>query len=439
MNIKEIRKDFPILRQKINGKPLVYLDSACMTLKPQQVIDAMNSYYYNFTACGGLGRSNHFFGKRVDEEVYKAREKIMKYINARPCRDAYRGYTPTKEIVFTKNTTESINLIARSFPFSRNSAVLTTDREHSSNLCPWKELEKSGIIRYICVSSNEDNTFNFERFENILKKEKVELISMVHISNLDGYEIPAEKIIKTAHKYGAKVLLDGAQSAPHISIDIQKLDVDFLAFSLHKMCGPTGIGILYGKENLLNNFIKPFIVGGDTVEDTFLDKEPIYLDSPFKYEAGLQNYSGIIGTGCAIDYISNIGIENINIYIKGLPKFLTNKLEKFKNEFEIIGPEEPDLHNGIITLCFKKRGIVSLFDRGISGIGAIFNTWKNIMVRSGEFCVHSWFNEKKISREREKIRISLYFYNTIEECELFIKTLEEILNRDEYKMLPKII
>ncbi len=439
MDNRELRKKFSVLDRKINGRPFVYFDNACMALKPDVVIKAISRYYYEFPGCAGLGRSNHFFSEKVDSEVYKTREKIRDFINARPCRDSYKAYTPTKEVVFTKNTTESINLVANSYPFGKDAVVLTTDREHSSNLCPWRELEKRGIIRHLWVPSKQDNTFDIEEYERILKQKNVELVSMVHVSNLDGYEIPAGDIIRLAHKYKARVLLDAAQSAPHIPIDVQELDVDFLAFSIHKLYGPTGIGVLYGKEEILNSLeFRPFITGGDTIEDLFLEKPPIYLDSPFRFEAGLQNYAGIVGTGAAIDFVKEIGMENIKQHVTELNKYLTSRLSDYQDEFFIIGPSDPNLRGSIITMCFKRMGIVSLFMEGINGIGNILSSRENIMVRSGEFCVHSWFNNRKISRECEKIRASFSFYNTKEECDIFADALGKIFQLEEYRMLPKL-
>jgi cysteine desulfurase/selenocysteine lyase len=469
-DLERIRRDFPALQQERNGKPMIYFDNACMTLKPTQVITAMNRYYYNFPACGGYGRSAHWFAKRVNNEIYRAREKIMRLINARPCSDSMNlEKTPTMEVVFTKNTTESINLVAKSISFKKDAVVLTTDKEHNSNLCPWKELEKKGIIRHLTVHSNPDNSFNMESFKKILKENNVQLVSMIHTSNIDGYTIPAREIIEISHKHGARVLLDSAQSIPHKVLDVQELDVDFLAFSVHKMCGPSGMGVLYGKEEHLNDKeFGPFMVGGDTVNDTYLDKYPEYLLSPFKFEAGLQNYSGIIGTGAAADYLSGIGMENIEKHEYNLNKFLTDALSDYKEEFDIIGPQDPSQRCGIITLWFKRRDAVRLnrerflketghlWDifgqndsppaENLSGIDSILNGWNNIMVRSGEFCVHSWFNaglskfHKECSidaKKRQTVRISLYIYNTIEECKLFVETLEKIMRLPEYTNLSK--
>jgi cysteine desulfurase/selenocysteine lyase len=417
MDIAKIRKDFSSLQQKRNGKLPIYFDNACLTLKPKQVIEAMDDYYHNFPACGGHGRSGHWFANKVNEKVEEARENIRKFINAKS----------TKEIIFTRNTTEGLNLVAKSFGFKEGDEVLTTDREHNSNLCPWKNLEAKGIIKHKIVPSNPDNTFNIESFKKMLTS-KVKLVSMAHTSNLDGYTIPAEEIIKICHNNGVMVMLDGAQSAPHKTIDVQKLDVDFFVFSIHKMCGPTGMGILYGKENLLKE-LEPFVVGGDTVADTFYDKYPIYLESPAKFEAGLQDYAGMIGAGAAVEYLMHIGVDNITQHEFELNKYLTENLSQYE-ELEIIGPKDPKLRGGIFTFFAKKKGL--------SVIAEECDKRNNIMLRSGEFCVHSWFNGKGVDRESGIgiIRASLYFYNTLEECEIFVNTVKEILQ--EFKNFPMI-
>lgn len=433
-----VRECFPVLNRRVNGKSIVYLDSACMALKPQAVMDAVLSYYRDFPACGGLGRSDHALGREVDRQVFEAREKVRRFINARPCTDEYASRTPSKEIVFTRNATEAINLVAHSFPLTPGAVVLTTDREHSSNLCPWKDLETEGKIRHRWVPSRADETFDLEAYEAILKQENVELVSMVHVSNLDGSAIPAAEVIRLAHDHGARVLLDGAQSVPHFPIDVQELDVDFLAFSIHKLCGPTGVGILYGKEELLNApDFRPFLTGGDTIADAWLDRPPEYLDSPFCFEAGLQDYAGIVGAGAAIDFVQDIGMENIRQHVHDLNVYLSGQLVPFADEVQILGPHDPALRHGILTLCFRRRGMVSLFDEDITGAGNILDHQDNIMVRTGEFCVHSWFHMRRLGRERERLRVSLYAYNTREECDIFVTALRRLLESDEYRMLSR--
>ncbi|MCI0501787.1 MAG: aminotransferase class V-fold PLP-dependent enzyme, partial [Epsilonproteobacteria bacterium] len=248
MNVKNIRDSFPILAKKINGKSITYFDNACMTFKPKQVINEMNDYYCNISACAG--RSIHKLGAKATIKYEEAREKIQTFINA----------GESKEIIFTKNATEGINLVARSLPLKKGDVVLTTDKEHNSNLIPWHLQKKLRKISHTVVKSKSDNSFDLKKFEEMMSK-KVKLVSMVHTSNLDGYTIPAREIIKIAHDYGALVLLDGAQSAPRKPIDVKRLDVDFFVFSAHKMLGPTGFGVLYGKSEMLKE-LSPFIVGG---------------------------------------------------------------------------------------------------------------------------------------------------------------------------------
>ncbi|MEW6007019.1 MAG: aminotransferase class V-fold PLP-dependent enzyme [bacterium] len=411
MDVEKIRRDFPALLQKRNKKPPIYFDNACMTLKPIPVIKAMDEYYQKFPACGGE-RSSHWFASKVNERIEEAREIIRRFINAKSAN----------EIIFTKNTTEGINLIAQSIKFKKGDIVLTTDKEHNSNLCPWKNLEGKGVIKHKIVASREDNTFNIERFKDMLTKD-VKLVSMVLTSNLDGYSIPAKEIIKMAHQNKSLILLDAAQTAPHKKIDVQSLEADFLAFSIHKMVGPS-LGVLYGKYELLRE-LEPFLVGGDTVVDTFYDKMPIYLDPPHRFEAGLQDYAGIIGAGKACNYLSDIGFLNIEKQELKLNEFLTKNLLNY-NDIEIIGPKEPKERGGILTFFIKRLGLGDISERLDK---------MNIMTRSGIFCVNSWFNARKINKNIPSLRISLYFYNTKAECEIFLKTFEEIM--DETRNYPK--
>lgn len=372
-----------------------------MTLKPKQVINAMDEYYNQYPVCGG--RSIHKMAKKVDEKVTQAREKIQKFL----------GASCPEEIIFTRNTTEGINLIANSLDLKKGDIVLTTDREHNSNLVPWQaQVHKRGI-KHIVVYSNADNTFDLDAFENILHKNKnVRLVSMVHTANLDGYTIPAREIINIAHDFGALVMLDGAQSAPHKPIDVKALDVDFFALSVHKMAGPTGMGVLYGKHNLLEQ-MAPFIVGGDTVTDTTYDGAK-FLPPPEKFEAGLQNYAGIIGSGAAVDYISSVGLSNIEEHEKCINAIITKGIKDLPG-LNIIGPQEPAKRGGIISFTVKLPKGGDAHD-----IALVLDETENIEVRSGAFCVHSWFNYHKCEAA---VRASLYMYNTEDEARKFIDTL----------------
>ncbi|MFH0832960.1 MAG: aminotransferase class V-fold PLP-dependent enzyme [Candidatus Aenigmatarchaeota archaeon] len=394
MNVDNIRKDFPLLQQVRNGKPLIYFDNACVTLRPKQVINAMNEYYENFPVCT---RSSYRLGALVTEKYEKSRENIAKFLNAK-----------TNEIVFTRNTTEGINLVANSLNLHNGDIVLTTDKEHNSNLLPWQVLTNRGI-RHEIVFSNRDNTFNMEEFESKMNK-NVKLVSMVHTSNLDGYTIPAEDIIKIAHDFGALVMLDGAQSVPHKKMNVKKMDCDFLAFSGHKALGPSGIGCLYGKHELLET-LGTFMLGGDTVSSSTYETHKL-LEPPEKFEAGLQNYAGAIGLAEALNYLDKIGLDNVEKHEQRLNTIITDSLFGIA---DIIGPSV-EMRSGITS--FNINGI------GYHEIALMLDELANIMIRSGQHCVHSWFNAHKIDGSA---RVSLYLYNTEEECKVFNDTISKII------------
>jgi cysteine desulfurase/selenocysteine lyase len=262
---------------------------------------------------------------------------------------------------------------------------------------------------------------------------------MVHVSNLDGYELPVAAIVERAHAHGARVLLDGAQSVPHRPMDVQALDVDFLAFSVHKLCGPTGVGVLYGKQELLDDpRFRPLLSGGDTVADTFVDRAPRYLGAPFRFEAGLQDYAGLIGAGAAIAFIESIGWAALQRHVDELNTYLGERLRPFRDEFVVFGPPDPARRNGISTLCFKRRGLAAPWDEDVVGVGDILNRRHGVMVRTGELCVHSWFNARRLGRERDRLRVSLYVYNNRADCDAFADALEHVLHMDEYRMLPRL-
>jgi len=377
MNVEKIREDFSVLK-----KDIIYFDSACMALKPRQVIDKMNEYYNEYPACAG--RSNHRFSKRVEQEVSEARKTVRKFIGAKS----------DKEVIFTRNTTESINLLANSFDFNK---VLLTDREHNSNLLPWQKFKKYGVLK-----SNLDLTFSLERFAEVIKN--YDLVSFVATSNLDGYTLPIKEIIKIAHENGAKVHLDCAQLVPHQEIDVKKLDVDFISFSGHKMLGPTGTGVFYAKEELLER-MKQFIVGGETVINTTYDSH-VVEKLPNRFEAGLQNYAGIIGLGEAAKYLGKIGLNEIQDHEIKLVKAVNSE------DLKLVG--------------FKgARGIFNFNVPGINfhQVAGILDASKNIMIRSGQHCVHSWYNSQNIEGSA---RASFYLYNTLEEVETFNSALEQI-------------
>ena len=281
-------------------------------------------------------------------------------------------------------------------------------------MAPWHVMREIAGIKHEIVYSNDDNTFDLEAFQERMGPD-VKLVSMVHTSNLDGYTIPAREIINIAHEHGALVMLDGSQSAAHTPVDIQALDADFLSCSLHKMCGPTGMGVLFGKYDLLEK-MSPFIVGGDTVAETSYESTE-YLEPPKRFEGGLQNYAGIIGSGAAVDYLSKIGMDNIHEHEVRLNDIITSGLEELAN-LHILGPSEPSMRGGIVSFWVD--------DMDPHDIAMILDEVANIMIRSGMHCVHSWFRAHSINGSA---RASVYLYNTEEEARMFVDTLKDVVGK----------
>jgi cysteine desulfurase/selenocysteine lyase len=430
--VQTIRQDFPALNQIFEGRLPIYFDNACTSLVPQSVIAAMDEYYQQYPACGGW-RSRHRFSREVtrrlegsqEDGTQGARIKLQQFIHA----------AVPQEIIFTSNTTHSINLVALGFNFRRKDVVLLTDHEHNSNLIPWLRLQSLGLIKLDFLHTLPDGDFNLEELRLKCASQQVRLVSLAYTSNLTGATLPASEIIKIAHSHGARVLLDGAQTAPHIGIDVQALNVDFLAFSVHKMCGPKGVGVLYAKSELVDDragqadCLEPVILGGGTVNNTTYEKYGL-LDSPEKFEAGVQNYPGQIAAGTALDYLAQVGMTNIQKQELLLNRYLTDELLKRYSPqgwFKIIGPQAAEARGGILTFMVKRPNCFGISDE--------LNRRSNIMIRDGAFCVHSYLNELLgtgwsepglPSQHRMVYRLSLYFYNNLDECQTFLNTLDEI-------------
>lgn len=396
LDVAKIRQDFTILR---DSKAPIYFDNACMSLKPDSVVSAINEYYFKYPACEG--RSAHRLSEEVTKKVKETRKIVAEFINAKE----------TNEIIFTRNTTEGINLLANSLDLKRGDRVLITDKEHNSNLVPWLCLKNKIGIEVDVVRGNIDGTFNLENF-----KEKVigaKLVSFVHTSNLDGVTNPAREIIEIAHQNGILVFFDMAQSVMHQKIDVRDLDVDFIAFSGHKILGPTGTGVFYGKKELLEK-LTYFMVGGDTVfNSTYTDFQ--FLPAPERFEAGLFNYADIIGLGEALKYFSQFSFEDIREQELLLNKYITEEISKHKN-VKIIGPESAEERAGIVNFYIE--------DTDMHQFAVMLDQMAGICVRSGWHCVHSWFNDKKI---KNSARVSLAFYNTKEEVEVFVENFNKIM------------
>jgi len=376
----DYKKDFPILDKT------TYLDSACMSLKPKQVVEAMNEYYFKFPGCAG--RSSHKISKEVTDKVSQARRNISKFINTKK----------SEEIIFTRNTTEGLNLLCNSLKCKK---VLLGPREHNSNLIPWLKHKKVEII-----NENKDYTLDLEDFAKKIKH--TELVSLGWVSNLDGYILPVKEIIKEAHKHNVPVILDAAQAAPHLEMNVKKLDVDYLCFSGHKMLGPTGVGVLYGKHELLEK-LDTYNLGGDTVYDsTYTDYK--LEEVPARFEAGLQDYAGIIGFSAAIDYLKKISMSKVEKHCNELTKYM---LEKAK-DLDLVGINNPKIKTSILSFNLKKANphdVAMLLDA------------ENICVRSGAHCVHSWFNKNKLDGS---VRASAYIYNTKEDIDKLFTSLKKI-------------
>jgi len=388
MNPEKIRKDFPVLE-----KGIIYLDSACMSLRPLPVINKIKEYYEQYPACGE--RSQHSLGKKVTEEVEKSRKEIAEFISAKE-----------KEIIFTKNTTESVNLVAHSLGFRPGEEIIISGKEHNSNLLPWlKQKEERGAILQVIPFNQE---FDLEEFQKKLNR-KTRLVSVAHISNLDGTSIPINEVIKLAHENGSLVLLDGAQAVPHQKTDVKKIGADFLAFSGHKMLGPSS-GVLYGREELLKQ-MKSFIVGGGTVKDSHYHFAE-WDESPAKFEAGLQDYAGMMGLAEATRYLKKIGFNEIHEHEILLNKMVT---ERLSGKVNLLGPLAAEKRKGIFSFNIKE------LDSHL--IAGVLDKSKKIAVRSGTHCVHSWFNQHHL---KGSVRASFYLYNTMEEAKIFCEEVEKI-------------
>lgn len=396
LNINKIRSDFPIFADKA----LIYLDSAATTQKPKQVIEAVSDYYSNYYA--NVHRGIYDLSIKATEAYQSARQKVANFINAKDwC-----------SIVFTGGTTESINLVAYSWArknLKNGDEILITEMEHHSNIVPWQLVaEEIGVIlKYIPI--NIDGTLDLNNINKLITN-KTKLVSIIHQSNVFGTINPIKKIINLAKKVNAIIFIDAAQSVPHSHVDVQDLDCDFLAFSGHKMLGPTGIGILYGKTELLKS-MAPFMGGGDMINSVTMS-ESTWNDIPYKFEAGTPNIAQAIGLGAAIDYINEIGLSNIHNYVKHLLNIALDKLKSIDG-LEIYGHQSGE--NGAV-ISFNLEGI---HPHDLSQ----FLDQDGIAVRAGHHCAQPIMDKLGVS---STIRVSFYLYNTEEEidllCESLIKT-----------------
>ena len=383
----KLRNSIPLLK-KTN---LVYLDSACSTLKPSSVIKAITDYYENHPACAN--RSIHSLGIKTTKAIQEARKNIASFIGAKP-----------NEIVFTKNTTDSINIVANSLDLKKNDIVLTPDKEHNSNFLPWKHHKKA---RHQIIKTKEGK-IDLKELENILKTKTIKLLSISLTSHIDGINIEANKIIKLAHKYNCLVLLDAAQTILNKKINVKSLNADFLAFSSQKLLGPTGLGVLFVKDY---KTLTPQNLGGGTIDDKQKIKKTFEA-----FESGTQNYAGIIGLSKSIEEINKIPAKKIEENTKELSQYLLKNLKDIK-DIKIIN--ESDKPTSIISFYIKNKNRVT----ESNSIAIQLDTKHNISVRSGNFCTHNYFKQNKIPN---CIRISLAPYNNKKDIEKLIEALQKI-------------
>jgi len=400
VNSYELRNDFPIFKKKINGKDLVYLDNASTTQKPYSVINSITDFYSNYNS--NIHRAVYQLAEEATELYEQSRKKIANFINVRP-----------EEIVFTRNTTESINLIAHSWARSnlkKDDVITITEIEHHSNIVPWQILCQEIGTRLEYVGIDESGFLDVEYLIELISSRKVKLVSISHMSNVLGTIVPIERIIKTAHQYDIPVIVDGAQSVPHMPVDAKNLDCDFLVFSAHKMLGPTGVGVLYAKKELLEK-MKPFMGGGDMIKEVF-KFHTNYNEVPYKFEAGTPNIADVVGFGAAVDYLEKIGMENIRKHEIYLTEYALESMQSLKY-ITIYGPMDSKFRGGVISF--------NIADIHPHDLATIMND-HGIAIRSGHHCAQVLMQRLDVPATS---RASFYIYNTKEEIDKFVNAIKE--------------
>ena len=396
-DVQKVRADFPILSQKVNGKPLVYFDNGATSQKPQVVIDAISKYYSEINA--NIHRGVHTLSQLATDAYEVSRNTIQNHLNAKH----------NHEIIFTSGTTFGINLVANGFAslLKADDEVMVSALEHHSNIVPWQFLCERTGAKLVVIPMNEKGELLLSEFDKLLS-EKTKIVTVNHISNALGTVNPIEYIIKKAHGVGAAVLIDGAQATPHLRPDVQALDCDFYVFSGHKVCGPTGVGILYGKEEWLRK-LPPYQGGGEMIAEVTFEKTT-YADLPHKFEAGTPNIEGGIVLGTAIDYMNAIGFDNIAVYEQELLEYGTKRLQEIEG-LTIFGTSE------------SKASVISFNIEGIHpyDIGTIIDKL-GIAVRTGHHCAQPIMNFFNIPGT---IRASFAFYNTKEEIDIFVEAVKK--------------
>jgi cysteine desulfurase/selenocysteine lyase len=399
-NIDKIRADFPILKEKIYGKPLIYLDNGATTQKPQCVIDTIIKYYSTYNS--NVHRGVHFLSQKATDAEEQARNTVQSYINA----------AKREEIIFTCGTTESINMLAYSFGtahINQGDEIIITRMEHHSNIVPWQEVAVHRKAKLNVVDFNDEGILDIEQLQSFINN-RTKIIAVTWVSNTLGTINPIKDIITLAHQHNIKVMIDAAQAIQHLPIDVQALDVDFLVFSGHKIYGPTGIGVLYGKLDLLNQ-LPPYQTGGSMIKAVTVEKTT-YADAPFRFEAGTPHIEGIIGLGAALEYISEIGIENIAFHEHELLTYAVDKLQQIEG-VKVLGGNHP------------KAGAISVIVNNIHpfDIGEIIDKM-GIAVRTGHHCCQPIMDFYNVPGT---LRISVGLYNTKEEIDTATNAIKKAI------------
>ncbi len=404
--VEKIREDFPILKRKINGKSLVYLDNAATSQKPRQVIEMITKVYEQHNA--NVHRGVHTLSMESTELQEQAREKIAKFFNAR-----YQ-----EEIIFVRNATEALNLVAQSWGrnnIKKGDIILITLMEHHSNIVPWQLLarETGATLKYVQIT--EDGRLNLDHLKELLSEGNVKILNVTQMSNVLGTINPIKVITRLAHENGALVNVDGAQSAPHMPVDLQNLDCDFFSVSGHKMLAPTGIGVLYAKRELLEE-MPPFLGGGDMIKEVHLDGAS-WNELPWKFEAGTPNYVGAAAFGVAVEYLSKIGMETVRNHEEKIIKYTIERcLEEFNDIIHIYGPLDPQIRGGVFSF--------NLGDIHAHDLGTILDEM-GIAIRTGHHCAQPLITHLGIPAAS---RASFYIYNTLGEVDTFIEGLKQAKN-----------
>ena len=394
----KIKNDFPILFQEVNDEPLVYLDNAATSQKPKQVIDSLVHYYEHDNA--NVHRGVHTLAERATSSYEASREKVRNFINAKS----------TKEVLFTRGTTTAINWLSRSYGDANVSAgdeILISQMEHHSNIVTWQELAKRQNATLVYVDLTDEGELDIEDFKKKLSH-KTKIVSLAHASNVLGVVNPIKELTELVHEVGAVMVVDGAQSVPHMSVDVQELDADFYAFSGHKMCGPTGIGVLYGKQNLLEK-MEPIEFGGEMIDFVYHDHST-WTELPWKFEAGTPNIAGAIALGSAINYLTEIGMDNIHQHEQELVEYVFPKLKAIEG-LTIYGPQDPKKHTGVIA--FNIDG-VHPHDTSTA------LDMEGVAVRAGHHCVQPLLTYLGV---QSTARASFYFYNTKKDADRLVEAI----------------